>query len=260
MEFILKTINIITFILLLFSASNASAFTFSNSVGAAFDQDVVTVNVNAAGCTNISTSNNLMLDIVKTSINRFWNKVPTSKLKMQVGTFTTVAAAFKTDDLCTNPGNTTCDINAALLVSNNILITCNTSVNNFPSTNVLAAAVPNNISGQTTIGGIVVINDLVTSQFGSKTFDDQVAIVAHEIGHVLGLGHSPASDSLMYFRTVNYRRSLGADDMDGITYLYPASQPISCGTIELTNGSENISILSLMVLILGFVFNRKLKV
>ena len=59
--------------------------------------------------------------------------------------------------------------------------------------------------------------------------------------------HSPVSDSLMYYSTVNMRSSLGADDIDGITYLYPKQQPVACGTISEKNNPN-----SWLGLLIGF--------
>jgi hypothetical protein len=52
-----------------------------------------------------------------------------------------------------------------------------------------------------------------------------VAVIAHEIGHALGLGHSEVSEALMYYQIVPKRSTLGQDDIDGITFLYPVGIP-----------------------------------
>ncbi len=61
-------------------------------------------------------------------------------------------------------------------------------------------------------------------------------VVAHELGHVLGLGHTDDKTALMYFNASDKKTtSLGQDDRDGITYLYPrgellgGSTPFGCG-------------------------------
>jgi len=49
-------------------------------------------------------------------------------------------------------------------------------------------------------------------------------VVGHEIGHVLGLGHSADSDALMYFQLNKTFLLITQDDMDGITQLYPRNE------------------------------------
>jgi hypothetical protein len=68
--------------------------------------------------------------------------------------------------------------------------------------------------------------------------DTQLAIViAHEMGHVLGLGHATDPIPLMYFDATDKRvLRLAQDDRDGITFLYPRLEigrngMFGCGTI-----------------------------
>ena len=84
-----------------------------------------------------------------------------------------------------------------------------------------------------------MINDVAGTQFAVKSRTEKVSIIAHELGHAFGLGHSPVKDSLMYYATINMRESLGSDDIDGISYLYPKQQPMSCGSIVDKSKSEN---------------------
>jgi hypothetical protein len=65
--------------------------------------------------------------------------------------------------------------------------------------------------------------DLAVSPDAGQT--DVVAVLTHEIGHVLGLGHSDVADATMRpeakgFGTAELR-SLASDDVDGICALYP---------------------------------------
>ncbi|RJO64593.1 MAG: hypothetical protein C4523_17945 [Myxococcales bacterium] len=71
---------------------------------------------------------------------------------------------------------------------------------------------------------------------GNKTFDwsagaegqvgkaDAQNIVTHEVGHLLGLDHSPYLDATMYYSALEgetYKRTLAADDIQGLCHLYP---------------------------------------
>ena len=47
-------------------------------------------------------------------------------------------------------------------------------------------------------------------------------IIAHEIGHALGFGHTTASDSIM--RTGNFRNNLGSSDILNFNYKYGVNE------------------------------------
>lgn len=235
-----------TFILAsLVFTSSAHAFTLNNSATLVFGKDEVRVNVAADTCDNIGIDETELLSIVGTAVDQYWNRSPTSALKLRAGSVMAVAAGFKTDTICTPA--TSCDPNPALAVASDILITCNNNVANFSSSAILAVTVPNNISGKTIVGALMMINDMAANSFKTKSRDEKVSIIAHELGHAFGLGHSPVKDSLMYYATVNMRKSLGGDDIDGITYLYPKKQPVSCGSISEKNNPN-----SWLGLLLGF--------
>jgi hypothetical protein len=170
---------------------------------------------------------------------------------MRGGKVTSVIAAYKTASICT--ASTSCDPNPVIAVASNILITCNNeSVNNFPSNSILAVTLPNNISGKYITGSLIMINDRAGNQFAGKSRDEKISIIAHELGHAFGLGHSPVKDSLMYYSTISMRKSLGQDDIDGITYLYPKQQPFTCGTVDDKNSPKPWLGLLLGIGLIGF--------
>jgi predicted Zn-dependent protease len=222
---------LITLILFLITI-NAWAFTLNNSGKLVFGQDEVMVNVAGGFCTNIGITDQEFLSIVSEAVDN-------SRLKLRAGQVVNVATAFYTDNIC--EASTNCTPNSTLAVSSDILISCNNNTTNFSASSILGVTIPNNISGTTIIGSLVLINDRTSTQFGLKTRSEKVAIIAHELGHTFGLGHSPVKDSLMYYATVTQRSALGRDDIQGISYLYPKQQPFSgCGTIDLNGKGPNL--------------------
>lgn len=82
-----------------------------------------------------------------------------------------------------------------------------------------------------------------------------VITLSHEIGHVLGLGHSSRKEALMYFSIAAKPAAvLAQDDMDGMAFLYPRNEfkdgQFGCGAVH-RNGFHP-PILSLLLSI-GFL-------
>lgn len=228
--------------------TNVYAFALNNSGTLVFGKDEVKVNVAAGNCSNIGIDENELLTVVADAVDQYWNKSPTSRLKLRAGSVINTIAAYKTGEMCTGSRTSTeCTPNGVLAVDSDILITCNNNVANFSSSSIVAVTVPNNINGRSIIGSLVMINDLAGNQFITKSHADKVSIIAHELGHAFGLAHSPVTDSLMYYSTVSMRKSLGGDDIDGITYLYPKLQPLNCGTTTEKNNPN-----SWLGLLIGF--------
>lgn len=71
--------------------------------------------------------------------------------------------------------------------------------------------------------GVLVLNAQVGASANIKTLNENlvVDVMAHEIGHILGLGHSTDTSALMYYDASKRKTaSVSQDDVDGITYLY----------------------------------------
>jgi hypothetical protein len=224
----------VTFIIIFFLTSPLLyAFTLNNSGEASFFHNDIRISVAdhviLGECPSIADTPQDILGYVKKSIHMYWNRVPTSSLYLKAGTVLNLSSDFQTEPLCTI--GTSCIPNPLLIVNQDILISCNTNLQNFPSSNQKGLAIPNNFTDKNIKGSLILLNGN-TNGFGILREEDKISVIAHELGHALGLGHSPVKDSLMYFSTVPKRRSLGEDDIDGITYLYPAQQPFGCGTLS----------------------------
>ena len=70
-------------------------------------------------------------------------------------------------------------------------------------------------------------------------------VVTHELGHSLGLMHSSVTDATMYstYKSCSTTmRTLAADDITGLTALYPGSGTNTAPTVAITAPTSNISI------------------
>lgn len=253
--------------LLLLYVSAAEAFTLNNNFGARFKNSKVKVTVaNDTVCQQGITVYDLE-SWIKPAVNDFWNEVPTSRLRLiPSGFYDNFPVNINTAILC-SPTDTEClNVTASgkevIPPVKDIVIACNRELVNFNgSPEVLAVAVPNNFGGKMIKGAVILIND-ASPAFKSLSEADKISVIAHEIGHAIGLGHpKDQPEALMYYRTVNLRKNLAQDDVDGVTYLYP-KQIDACGlfggfggTINTGKGSGGPSLwqmfmmLGLMVLI-----------
>ena len=253
-------------LLLLLQAPISLAFTLNNSAAAAFESDEVRIHMANNCIHNGSLSHDEILELIQEAMDRYWNTVSTSHLTLLKGNIVSASAAFHSDCICDSCVNNPCQPNTDLTVSSGILVVCNNNATNFPSTALLGLTLPNNISGKTIRGSLLMINDNALNPFFTGSGMEHVgklAFLAHEVGHAIGLGHSPVSDSLMYYQTVPYRDRLGWDDIDGISYLYPMEQPINCGSIasnpDKGGGHLLTLLLSLGLIIFCLTFAKKIK-
>lgn len=160
--------------------------------------------------------------IIKEALD-VWNNVPTSKLKLSVVEDT-----------------------SSTTYSNPITVVCDTSYGS--SDPGMADGSPGAAgirpqTGDVTTSGIMYLN-ASSGRANIANFNrDVVAIVlAHEIGHLVGLGHSQDINALMYYdASLKGQMRLAQDDMDGISYLYPRDEMgkdkmLGCASIGRRSG------------------------
>jgi len=213
-------------LILLLLAATLSAFadpgwTLTNSVGARFTSDKVQVRVAnlSGGCAASGITADDLVGLINPAIRDFWNTIPSSRLELKDGGFLdTSDTDFRDGELCLHDGN--CASPPIPRVSD-IVITCNTNATNFPNgSSLLALTLPTVLSGRDIKGAVIAINATNTS-FSGLSRNKQIAVLAHEIGHAIGLGHTGVSANLMYYTVVPTRERLGQGDINGVTYLYP---------------------------------------
>lgn len=190
------------------------AFTLTTSNMKGWDKEEVQFRLNPANC---SVSSGAIEEAINHAVD-LWNAVPTSRLRVTYGGTTSETSA-----------------------SASPVIRCVTS----------------GISGAVGVGIITTRNGVIqdgeiqlnseagdSGNINSKS-DAQLKItLAHEMGHIFGLGHSAVEDALMYFSLGSKQNAiLSQDDMDGMTWLYPRKEPgdgvLGCGTLALVNGSDS---------------------
>lgn len=165
-----------------------------------------------------------------------WNNVPTSAVKVRLGDDTTSTTWTSTPTVY-------CETNFQALLG--------ADQNAVPG----AAAVDGS-TGQIT-RGILFLN--ASAGAGNIAHFDPTKlkiILAHEIGHIVGLGHSASSSALMFYdATARKEFRLSQDDMDGVTYLYPSDELkngtlAGCGLIEKPTGPGDGDLLAALATLL----------
>lgn len=239
-------------ILLLFFSYKASAFTLAcpstTTECEGWDAETLSIQVNTDNCpSTITTEIQEALDL--------WNGISTSGLKFEIG-------AANND----TPATIVARVESTF-IPHDLVIACDP---NFQTTLSFSTAEVNGIPGvanSNTINGnnIDVGYVLLNVQAGANANINNLSaelrkvIIAHEFGHAIGLGHSDTNKALMFFdATAKEKMSLHQDDIDGMSYLYPRSEPgdqvFGCGLVSggvppaPPNGSALLLLLPLILL------------
>ncbi len=235
---------------------NVNAWTLGTSNGFKFNSSKVNFKIAGNDCSHAGLTSSAIETLSNDSNTTYWGTAPTTSLELSSGG---VQSSINTsaDDLTA----------AALKGSDNtIVVGCSSNATLFSSASTLAVGGIACNSG--ICQGAVLLNDTASTSLATLSREKLIATFAHELGHALGLGHSSAISSLMYYSASGkVFTSLSQDDIDGISYLYPSEKKLgglagACGTIDTGSNSKNNFIGSLLVgfaliIAIGKLFNNR---
>jgi len=227
-------------------SEGARAFTLNSSSDSMFrgwQNPEVTFNVNTSNCPAGMDVPGLIQEAVK-----IWNNVATSRVKISYNSSTT-STTFA------NPTTVYCETNFQGVTG--------------ADHDYVPAAAAVQPSGHYAVGGLLYLN-VSGGQANISLYDrtSLLVIIAHEVGHILGLGHSQQPSALMYFDAGSKQYlTLGQDDIDGLTYLYPRNEfggdkMMGCGLVGSSvslprpPSSGSLAALGLLLLLPLLVYAR----
>lgn len=196
--------------------SSAHGFTLVSSTSTSFRgwaNPTIRFQLNAANCPAGADINGIIGDALAV-----WNDTATSRVKLEMAGTTTATTP-------TNPIPIICDPAYG---------PDQASKDGSPG-----AADPQPRTGDELNSGIMYLNaSNGRANIGNLSRSLVAIVLAHEIGHLLGLGHSQDTNALMYYNAGSKSTlSLAQDDIDGVSYLYPRNEfggdkPLGCALVK----------------------------
>ncbi len=224
---------------MIFSSASAQAFTLNYSTAGGYSFDAwQTESLNFDyNYTNCSIASDQIEAAIRAALE-VWNGVPSSSLSVGLGSSVSTTPAQAKG--ATGPGN------PVIVCDPSFSATTGTDGNFVPA----AASITFANAGHHITNAVLYLNSETGKNANIANIDRTTltVVMAHEIGHALGLGHSSDVNALMYYDASSKTQlSLSKDDTDGISYLYPrnelgGSPMLGCNSIKPLSpleGSKN---------------------
>ncbi len=180
------------------------------------------------------------IDMLLNKALQLWNGVGTSMLRSQLG------EATQAEPLPALAG----------AVQDSVIVFDAEFERHFPDAGPATLAIGKAFhEGRSYRHGVIVINAAAAATSDPERL---VTIVAHEAGHVFGIGHAAERSALM-FPIVREAGRLSEDDVAAITFLYPRQEgigalPLGCATIaSASSGAHDTRRSEVAALVLGLV-------
>lgn len=215
-------------------STNALAFTLASPTRTGFPHHEITIDSTSNECENTGLSEDDILDLAYESAEMFWNKVSTSRLELKKGEQRNIDIS----------GDTTTLEVANRSRDNHILVGCNANMQGFDD-GFIGAVGGFACYSNGNCRGFVIINNHPDSNLDTYSRAELLALMGHEIGHAVGLGHSSVQEALMHYSLSGKTQEfLHQDDIRGISYLYPQEKKLgglmgACGSISLINNRQD---------------------
>jgi hypothetical protein len=167
------------------------------------------VSVNTESCTLPAAT---VLEIVDEALAA-WNGIPYANLKLERGSSTSSIATILAGTATDAP-----------------VIACDpdfeTHIGSSDAVPGVTFRVTPNAAGNIAYAGMLLNAEAgAGAEISQLTRDELAIVIAHELGHALGLGHSSNEKALMYYSIANKSKAqIAQDDMDGIAHLYPRNE------------------------------------
>ncbi len=202
------------------------------------------VNINTTNCPSD------ILDRLNEAF-KLWNSVPNSSLKLSLGRTSSTTSTY---DLMHNAALDT----PVVICSSAFTADVSTPTSPADGNSIAGVGFANTDSnGNLNYGGLVL--NVESGKRADITITSESAkslVIAHEIGHMLGLGHSSFEPALMYYSIgTKTNLSLAKDDWDGISYLYPRDElsktnlAAGCGLVKNQPSSSAQGLIVLLLLL-----------